>query len=92
MKIVYVNVYLVDRFYGGPEEGGWYYDAGRPFRGIPTAARKAERLRDKVWTVVDRWNGDRVSDISSVSSDGCYTVLIEDGPPAPFPEGPVHYE
>ncbi|AIW03169.1 hypothetical protein CPT_Mater234 [Bacillus phage Mater] len=25
-KIVYVNVYLVERCYGGPEEGGWYYN------------------------------------------------------------------
>lgn len=23
-----VAVYMVDRQYGGPEEGGWYYDAG----------------------------------------------------------------
>lgn len=25
----FVNVYEVDRAYGGPEEGGWYYDTGR---------------------------------------------------------------
>jgi len=24
----FVNVYIVDRAYGGPEEGGWYYDTG----------------------------------------------------------------
>ena len=24
----YVNIYKVDRAYGGPEEGGWYYDVG----------------------------------------------------------------
>jgi|TARA_R110000796_G_scaffold214879_2_gene330865 hypothetical protein len=24
----HVNVYEVDRSYGGPEEGGWYYDTG----------------------------------------------------------------
>jgi len=22
------TVYLVQRLYGGPEEGGWYYDSG----------------------------------------------------------------
>lgn len=25
-KYVWVNVYTVRRLYGGPEEGGWYYD------------------------------------------------------------------
>ena len=27
---VYANVYAVTRHYGGPEEGGWWYDAGEP--------------------------------------------------------------
>lgn len=26
----YVNVYAVTRHYGGPEEGGWWYNAGIP--------------------------------------------------------------
>ena len=32
-----VSVYLVDRAYGGPEEGGWYYDTGEPVaeEGLP---------------------------------------------------------
>ena len=25
----YVNEYEVDRKYGGPEEGGWWYDTGK---------------------------------------------------------------
>lgn len=25
---VYVNAYLTNRAYGGPEEGGWWYDTG----------------------------------------------------------------
>jgi hypothetical protein len=24
----FVNIYETDRIFGGPEEGGWYYDAG----------------------------------------------------------------
>lgn len=29
MKFAYfIGVYLVDRSYGGPEEGGWWYDSG----------------------------------------------------------------
>lgn len=28
----YVNTYLIDRAYGGPEEGGWWYDTEVPVR------------------------------------------------------------
>lgn len=31
----YVNVYQVGRAYGGPEEGGWYFDHGVPVASIP---------------------------------------------------------
>jgi hypothetical protein len=33
--IKYANAYLTDRLYGGPEEGGWYYDAGEPVMSLP---------------------------------------------------------
>ena len=33
--MLYVNVYHVSQLYGGPEEGGWYYDAGEPIASIP---------------------------------------------------------
>ena len=42
----YVNVYLVDRCYGGPEEGGWYYDAGAPI--YSHKLERGERARDLV--------------------------------------------
>jgi len=28
-----VAVYICDRAYGGPEEGGWWYDCGVPSEG-----------------------------------------------------------
>ena len=28
-KKIYVNVYLIDLAYGGPEEGGWWFDFGQ---------------------------------------------------------------
>ena len=30
------TVYLIDRAYGGPEEGGWWYDTGERVRIIRT--------------------------------------------------------
>jgi len=35
MVRVYVNAYLTDRRYGGPEEGGWWYDTGEPLASVP---------------------------------------------------------
>lgn len=33
--LAYVNAYAVTRHYGGPEEGGWWYNAGRPLASVP---------------------------------------------------------
>ena len=29
-----ITVHLVDQWYGGPEEGGWWYDVGYPIENI----------------------------------------------------------
>lgn len=39
--LYYINAYAVTRHYGGPEEGGWWYNAGRPLASIPWAAPEA---------------------------------------------------
>ena len=36
--IEYVNAHVVNRFYGGGEEGGWWYDGGVPLASIPHLA------------------------------------------------------
>ena len=90
MKLRYVNVYMVDRAYGGPEEGGWWYDYGVPLKSMPTTALKAERLCVCVRRWVDAQNEGRVS-ISSVASEGMYSARIEDHPAQGWPES-THYE
>lgn len=40
MDKLYVNVYGVTRCYGGPEEGGWFYNQSYPLASVPF---KAER-------------------------------------------------
>jgi hypothetical protein len=32
--MIYITVYRVTREYGGPEEGGWWYDAGEVLESI----------------------------------------------------------
>lgn len=59
----------VDRSYGGPEEGGWYYDDFRPIRVIVVPARKAERCARLLKRWEDRQNEGRPQ-IHSVLSYG----------------------
>lgn len=49
------TVGTVDRAYGGPEEGGWYYDAFEPKRVFYVRADRAERLR----RLLEAWCQDR---------------------------------
>lgn len=45
-RLFWMNVYRVRREYGGPEEGGWYYDAGILVASVPVAA---EAMTDAFW-------------------------------------------
>jgi hypothetical protein len=49
----YVNVYEVDRSYGGPEEGGWWYDSGVPFEGIQRNSYGCDTREEAV--LVQEW-------------------------------------
>jgi hypothetical protein len=74
-----VAVYLVQRLYGGPEEGGWYYDSGELCTGPALTASgvtfseghddRARTMALEVQAHLDRdWNvGDHAREISSSS-------------------------
>lgn len=93
-----VAIYLVDRAYGGPEEGGWYYTCGEPcadqaahvrrFANEDAAAVYMALLND---TVCKEMNQGRRS-INSVLSQGEYQAHFSDGAPAAFPAERPHYE
>lgn len=42
MSRLYVNVYAVTRYYGGSEEGGWWYDVGEPLASVPVEGKDGE--------------------------------------------------
>lgn len=45
----FVGVYLVDRVYGGPEEGGWWFDAGELVQQTAVnSLDEAEELRERL--------------------------------------------
>lgn len=90
---VLVNVYEVHRCYGGPEEGGWWYDAGIPVHTEivwrPLAPMVAARLENE-------YSNEGRRELSSVLSDGIYDVVVNDGPPgsaaSAYPSEIPHYE
>lgn len=70
----------VQRNYGGPEEGGWYYDHYSPVRVLYVAKDKAERLERLLTRLVSCANKGRPP-LYSVASYGvirlCKGVVTE---------------
>lgn len=88
----YVTVYEIDRCYGGPEEGGWWYDSGRVVhetfcgsddQGFWTANIVAENLRKEF-----PFNN---SYTSCAYSGGDYTIRIRNTPGENFPKETPYY-
>ena len=90
----YVNVYKVDQGYGGPEEGGWYYDYGVTISSVQTSGATPEThaaVLAAANALADELNEGR-PEIYSVSSEGRYSVSVEEEPAENWPQGPVYYE
>ena len=93
-----VSVYLVDRAYGGPEEGGWYYDTGEPVaeEGLPlpvvcsTRVEAAERVRI-MQAELDRTVNEGRPSTGSVLSVGRYEAHISRGYPKAYPSERPYY-
>ena len=95
-----VAIYLIDRAYGGPEEGGWYYDYGMPclepeaaayFKAFDNLADANDYAEELNITVLPDWNEGR-RDIGSVLSEGVFEALWSEGFPQAFPTSRPHYE
>lgn len=79
----YLNVYKVSRAYGGPEEGGWWYDAGYPVSSI--------RLRS--CESVNKIN-ELVAYIESCQDDDGgkeFSIVIEEHFATPYPKERPYY-
>jgi hypothetical protein len=97
----YCNLYLQDRAYGGPEEGGWWYDTLTPatehdwntqppphghFQSPQLAEAAAERLQE--WCNAEN---DMRRPISSMASEGFFVVGLESWPAEHYPKQRPHY-
>lgn len=72
---VFVSVYEVNRIYGGPEEGGWWYDTYR----LITSSKKMKKCRALTVQaeLQEKWSQENEGDINSVLGGANYHVYIE---------------
>ena len=88
---IWVNLYLENRAYGGPQEGGWWFDYGTVEGSIPVQVRDAKTMMEIMARFVQDGNESRNSDVGSVVSEGRYKVCLEFSKGEPWPkEKPVY--
>ncbi len=56
-EIKYLNAYLVCRAYGGPEEGGWWYDRGRLLASVPLSDPTPEQIEKEKRNLKEIYEG-----------------------------------
>lgn len=89
MATEYVNVYEVDRNYGGPEEGGWWFDSGEPILSITTTNEFSGDIAMMLYDEVYKPTTYRYS-VRPQGTD--YDVRVEDHPATAFPAERPFYE
>lgn len=87
---VWVALILEDRVYGGPEEGGWYYNSGDVK--VQVQARLLEEISLAITFYKKFWSNNNRPAISSVNSVGRYTIVVGDKLVESWPEVKPHYE
>lgn len=83
-KSQYVNVYCDDRAYGGPQEGGWWYDVSACVESTKVSRKAAHQLLKTRQLECDERNEGAPS-ISSVLSRGFYRAKLENRPGTDYP-------
>lgn len=89
----YANVYHVELGYGGPEEGGWWYDTGEFQHGEGPFDNREEALTARGALEAEKaWSNEGLPPKHSVISRGVFEVHIETHTGRDFPVGVMHYE
>lgn len=93
-KPAFINVYHVQQAYGGPEEGGWYYDVSIPVRTLDVSDADPELQLKLLEVFKRRWTDgqDMTRDYYSVNARGIYRVRLEDHEGEATPKTRPHYE
>ena len=91
MAIKYLSVYGVTRHYGGPEEGGWWYNWYRLKETLPFEEndKTEEQLRAHLKA---KYADEEEGDIYSVLGGQEVHILVEDDPGESSSKEVPHYE
>jgi len=84
----WVNVYEIGRSYGGPEEGGWWYDTGEPARSLRYSTHEAAEAALPGWRLAYPSTGASMSVLGGED----YRVVVEPHEAEPYPTERPHYE
>lgn len=90
-----VALYEIDRAYGGPEEGGWWYDIGERRRVLAVAASEARacELARRANRLLRRLQRGERSVSSMAYAGGRHRACVfDDIAPPRFPATPPRYE
>jgi len=79
-------IYAIDRAYGGPEEGGWWYDTGELVRVIATtkSETRAHAAAERVNGLLQRLQRRKTPVCSVNYAGGRHRALVEIDKPVPF--------
>lgn len=88
-KIVFVNVYSITRHYGGPEEGGWWYNWDACIESIPVQNKYSDVMAEEM---EKRYLPRKHGNIYSVLGGTDYEVRIEAEPKESETKERPHYE
>ena len=89
---VYLSLYRETPFYGGPEEGGWWYNAGSPLGSIPFDIADRTRIPDEIDRLKRLFFHLNEGDIDSVLGGQEVQVYTEDEAAEHFPQERPYYE
>lgn len=81
---VYLNVYSIERHYGGAEGGGWWWDSGDPLESVSFDNREEAEAQIEAYKA--KWADDASGDIQSVLGGNKIEVYIEQNFAQYFPE------
>ena len=90
----YVNEYVVGKNYGGPEEGGWWYNVGQfvECRGIYTLQEQAADRVALLTPLMDIQNKDKHKPDSVLNNNDWSVLYVEKHEGLNFPPQKPHYE
>lgn len=102
MAKYYINQYRINRAYGGPEEGGWWFDCGIFLYQVPeelyapgsleAASMLRDRLQERADAEQDSGPDAYLHDVGSVCCEGRIAYRVEEEPGADYPTERPYYE